>query len=350
MKKLDLYLAEQLDKCSNQVNQANLAIRMLIEFLPEHSLEKFSWHPWTAFSADNLKLLYKKQKNMKWLEGISLDRNILPELEQESSFDALFENVRKLGLYPDSRDVLDMCGALVKRSKKLEKITLHASFDDDTDRPTITSRELNDGATAPGLITTTIFGHLMPFETCQPMALKDFTLQKINLRYAADTYCQFVNFRNLKALRIFGCSGADSLFAQLCKATRLPDNLETLEFKHDDNPENDGLSALDGFLCLVSGVKVLTLDICYAKQMPDSAGIVRHGSTLKELNIHASRGDGEEEELVYDYEEFEKICKACTSIEQLSVAFPPTSLIRPNSDAFQAFEVGRKHLVYHDTS
>jgi hypothetical protein len=296
-------------------------------------------HPWTAFSADNLKLLYKKQKNMKWLEGISLDRNILPELEKETSFEGIFDNVRKLGLYPDSKDVLDMCAALVKRSKKLDKITLHASFEDDMDRPTISSRELNDSATGPGLITSSIFGHLMPFETCIPLNLRDFTLQKVNLRYAADTYCQFINFRNMKALRIFGCSGADSLFAQLCKATKLPECLETLEFKHDDNPENDGLSALDGFLTLVSGIKVLTLDMCYAKQMPAAAGIIRHGNTLKEVNIHASRGDGEEEELIYDFEDFENICKACTSIEQLSVAFPPTSLIRPNSDAFQAFEV-----------
>jgi len=81
LKKLDLYLAEHPEKCATLVNQANLAIRMLIEFLPEHQLEKFSWHPWTPFSADNLKLLYRKQKNMKWLEGISLDRNVLPELE-----------------------------------------------------------------------------------------------------------------------------------------------------------------------------------------------------------------------------------------------------------------------------
>jgi hypothetical protein len=42
MKKLDLYLADIADKCG-QANQANLAVRMLIEFLPEHSLDKFSW-------------------------------------------------------------------------------------------------------------------------------------------------------------------------------------------------------------------------------------------------------------------------------------------------------------------
>ena len=202
----------------------------------------------------------------------------------------------------------------------------------------IPSRELNDSSTGPGLITSTIFGHLQPFEKCTPLALRDLTLQKINLRYARDSYCQFIDFRSIKALRVFGCPGADSLFAELSKSQKLPERLETLEFKHDDNQENDALNALDGFLCLVSGIKVLTMDICYAKQLPSSSGITRHFKTLRELNMHGSRGDGEEEELVADFEDFEKICKTCTLIEQLSVAFPTTSLIRPNSDQFQAFE------------
>lgn len=191
-----------------------------------------------------------------------------------------------------------------------------------------------------GLITRTIFGHMQPFEKCKPLALRDLTMQKIHLRYAAETYCKVIDFRTIKALRVFGCSGADSLFAELSKSQKLPETLTTLEFKHDDNAENEALNALNGFLCLVSGLKVLTMDICYAKALPDAAGITRHARSLKELIVHASRGDGEEEELVYEFEEFEKICKACTHIEQLSVAFPATSVIREHSDQFLNFEVG----------
>lgn len=178
-----------------------------------------------------------------------------------------------------------------------------------------------------------------PFDKCTPLTLRDLTLQKIHLRYAADTYCKVIDFRTLKALRVFGCPGADSLFAELSKSQRLPEKLETLEVKHDDNQENDLLAALDGFLFLVSGAKVLTMDICYAKAMPAVNGITRQFKTLKELNVHASRGDGEEEELVYDYDDFEKICKNCTKIEQLSCAFPQTSIIRVPSEQFGAFEV-----------
>ncbi|KAF2422436.1 hypothetical protein EJ08DRAFT_640854 [Tothia fuscella] len=336
IRKMDLYLADQIDKC-NQIHQANFAIRMILEFLPENILEKFSWHPWSPFSSDNLILLYKKQQKMTWLEGISLDRNVLPELEHIPPFT---QNVRKLGLYPDSRDVLEFCGMLMRKTINPRKITLHASFEDENTGAStaISSRELNDTSTGPGLLTRTIFGHLMPFDKCKPLHLKDFTLQKINLRYAATTYAQFIDFRSISALRVFGCSGADSLFAELSKSQKLPEKLETLEFKHEDNPENDGLIALDGFLCLVSGIKVLTLDVCYAKTLPASAGIIRHGKTLREVNVHGSRGDGEEEEMVYELDDFLQICKACPGIEQLSMAFPNTSLIRPNSDAFSAFE------------
>ncbi|KAF2664515.1 hypothetical protein BT63DRAFT_379021 [Microthyrium microscopicum] len=338
IRKLDIYLADVPDKCTQQLQQANFSVRLLLEFLPENILEKFSWHPWSSFSSDNLKLLYRKQRNMRWLEAIALDKDVLEELENGRDFDAIFGNTRKLGLYPDSRPVLNMCGALVKRSPKVEKITLHASFDEDHEDTGIPGRELNDSPNGPGLITRTIFGHMQPFQDCKPLALRDLTLQKVNTRYAADTYCRVIDFRTLKALRIFGCAGADALFSELSKSAKLPGKLETLEFKHDDNAENEALSAFDDFLTLVSGLKVLTVDICYVKVLPEVGGITRHAKTLKELNVHASRGDGEEEELVYSFEDFEKITKACDLLEQLSVAFPATSVVRSSSESFIAYE------------
>jgi len=42
-----------------------------------------SWCPWTPFSTDNLLLLYKKQRRMKWLEVMDLDRDALPEIKKD---------------------------------------------------------------------------------------------------------------------------------------------------------------------------------------------------------------------------------------------------------------------------
>jgi hypothetical protein len=97
VRKLDLYLADVLDKC-NQQHQANFAIRMILELLPEDQLEKFSWHPWSPFSGDNLVLLYQKQKRMRWLESISLDRNVLEDLQKMPNIAQCFQEVRKIGL------------------------------------------------------------------------------------------------------------------------------------------------------------------------------------------------------------------------------------------------------------
>jgi hypothetical protein len=339
VRKLDLYLADVIDKC-NQQQQANFAIRMILELLPEDQLEKFSWSP---FSGDNLVLLYRKQKRMRWLESISLDRNVLEELQKIPNIAECFQEVRKIGLYPDSREVLDFCHFLLKNTadKKLEKITLHASFDELD--PSISMRELNDTVNEPGLLTSTIFSHMKSadrhFANCTPIALKEITLQKLHLRYAAETYCKIVDFQSIKSIRIFGCSGADAMFAELSRSTKLPDKLETLEFKHDDNAENDGLSAIDGFLCLVSGIKTLTLDLTYVKALPASAGIVRHSKTLKSLNVHASTGpESCDEELVYDYASFSQICKDSPLLEQVSVAFPGVSVIRSKNESFINFE------------
>ncbi len=337
IRQLDLYLADINDKC-NQLQQANFAVRMIIEFLPENTLEKLSWHPWSTFSADNLLLLYKKQRRMQWMEAIAMDRDVVPELEKLPDIDSIVQGVKKLGLYPDNREVLNLSHFLLKRTSKLDKLTLHASFEDH--EPPIPTRELNDSSTEPGLITRTIFSHMQPFSRCTPLALKELALQKINLRYAAQTYCKIINFSTVKLLRVCGCPGADALFAELSKSTALPEKLETLEFKHDDNPENDAMNALDGFLCLVSGIKTMTLDISYAKSLPAHGGIARHSKTLRELNVHASRGDSDDEELVFELEAFQQICKDCTKLEQLSAAFPSTSLIRANSESFTAFEVG----------
>jgi hypothetical protein len=338
VRKLDLYLADVLDKC-NQQHQANFAIRMILELLPEDQLEKFSWHPWSPFSGDNLVLLYQKQKRMRWLESISLDRNVLEDLQKMPNIAQCFQEVRKIGLYPDSREVLDFCHFLLRNTagRKLEKITLHASFDEMD--PSITMRELNDTVNEPGLLTSTMFSHMLPFAKCTPVALKEITLQKLHLRYAAETYCKLIDFQPIKSIRIFGCSGADAMFAELSKSTKLPDKLETLEFKHDDNAENDGLGAIDGFLCLVSGIKTLTLDLTYVKALPAAAGIIRHGKTLKSLNVHASTGpDSCDEELVYDYASFSDICKGCPLVEQVSVAFPGVSVIRSKNDSFANLE------------
>ena len=51
-----------------------------------------------------------------------------------------------------------------------------------------------------------------------------------------------------------------------------------------------------------------------------------------------------DDELVYDYLAFSQICKGCPLLEQISVAFPPVSVIRNKQDSFVNFEVSLFHV------
>lgn len=197
----------------------------------------------------------------------------------------------------------------------------------------------------PGALTSTIFSHMVPFEKCEPFQnLRFLRLHRINLRYCADTWCKIVNFHQIEALRIYQCPGADSLFGQLSRAANLPKKLNVLEFQHKDNSENEALLALDGFLCLVSGIRDLVIDLERVKNMPAAAGIARHGKTLEILNVHCSQestlvsSPEDVDELVWDADDFSKICQACIKLEQISCAWPQTSLIRSPPEEWRSFE------------
>ncbi|KAF2772455.1 hypothetical protein EJ03DRAFT_387566 [Teratosphaeria nubilosa] len=353
IRQIRLYLAKVRDTC-NQKQQAAFATRMILEFLPENTIEEFSWCPWEPFSADNLMLLYKRQRRLKWLEVMDLDRSILPALKKDTALQAdLFANARKLALYPENRETLDACQYFVEKTADvLEDLIIHANFDTHDLRDhspstdSVDPRELNDSATGPGLLMRKIFGHSQPFETATPLRnLKALRLHRINLRHCADTWCRVVDFQRVESLRLYQCPGVDSLLGQMSKAAQLPKQLKVLEFQHKDNAENEALIALDGFLCLVSGIRELVIDMVQVKHLPAAAGIARHGRTLESLNVHGSEScghltssDGEYDELVYDIDDFEKIAQSCVKLEQLSCAWPSTSLIRSPEAEWQAFE------------
>ena len=287
-------------------------------------------------------LLYRRQKKMKWLEAMDMDRPILPELKKNPAVeDGLFDNARTLALYPENRDSLDCAGYYVQKTKdKLEELIVHTRFlnidDDSPVRSNLTVREINDTATGPGLLTSTLFAHMLPFETCTPFQnLTSLRLHEVNLRYCADNWCKAIEFRKVQNLRVFHCPGVDALFGQLSRAAHLPKVLRVLELQHKDNSDQEALIALDGFLCLTSGLTDLLIDLTNVKSLPGVASIVRHGKTLETFNVHCTNkpassimGDvsSDAEELVFDTEDFEKLCSSAGELEQLSCAWPERAL------------------------
>lgn len=76
----------QIEDIVGAARQAQFTVRLLLDFLPNDILEKFSWHEWEPFSMDNWVLLMKKQKRLKAVEIEPVDRNFMRTYLRSSYF------------------------------------------------------------------------------------------------------------------------------------------------------------------------------------------------------------------------------------------------------------------------
>lgn len=110
IREVELYLtkrpADPVSPCSRCIRkkdtaplrQSNLTVRLMLELLPRNQLEIFRWHPWDPFGADNMALLLRRQKNLKWFGAIGLDKDWDEKLEKRFDLDGSLKRTRKLGL------------------------------------------------------------------------------------------------------------------------------------------------------------------------------------------------------------------------------------------------------------
>ena len=290
---------------------------------------------------ENWVLLMKKQKRLKAVEIESVDQNFMPELEKNPNLLTDLEGATSLHFYPDSLDRLKACQRVVETQAKFNELQLSSGFAYARQIPD----DLEDSSTRPGLLTRTIFSHMMPFETCTPMILKKLSIDNIDLRYAADTYMKFIKFSALESLVIGGCQGADAVFAQMSKPHLRPTKLKKIRWFHGEEPtETHALEAFDGLLEAISGLEILHVDVNHFNGLPNPTGIAHHGKTLQVLGIRSR--DTHSNPIKYESEQLDEICTACTELRQLSITFPSTSVSDAHpSPEFKQHLVGRRQLV-----
>ena len=290
---------------------------------------------------DNWVLLMKKQKRLKAVEIESVDRNFMPELDKNPSLLTDLQGATSLHFYPDSLDRLKACQRVVETQTKFNELQLSSGFAYAPQTPD----DLEDSSTRPGLLTRTIFSHMMPFETCTPMVLKKLSIDNIDLRYAADTYMKFIAFSALESLVIGGCQGADAVFAQMSKPHLRPTKLKKIRWFHGEEPtQTHALEAFDGLLEAINGLEILHVDIKHFNGLPSTTAIAHHGKTLQVLGIRSR--NAESNAIRYESEQLDEICSACTELRQLSCTFPSTSVsdAHPSSE-FKQHLVGRRQSV-----
>ena len=99
---------------------------------------------------------------MHLLEAMEMDCSFEECLKKGLNLDSVDEKTTELEFYPNSHDTLKFCRELFVRAKKLEKLFISTNFE-----ASDYHRLLNDSSTAPGLLTSTIFGHMQPFSKCK---------------------------------------------------------------------------------------------------------------------------------------------------------------------------------------
>ena len=279
----------------------------------------------------------KKQRRLKAVEIESVDRNFIPELEKNPSLLTDLAGATSLHFYPDTVDRLKACQKVAESQTKFNELQLSSGFAYAGHIPD----DLEDSSTRPGLLTRTIFSHMMPFETCTPMVLKKLSIDNIDLHYAADTYMKFIKFSALESLVIGGCQGADAVFAQMSKPHLRPNKLKKIRWFHcEETTIIHALEAFDGLLEAISGLEILHVDIKHFNGLPSPTAIAHHGKTLQVLGLRSRTSSSDT--IMYQSDQLDEICTACTELRQLAVTFPVTfvSDAHPSSE-FKTYLVSR---------
>ena len=150
-----------------------------------------SWTLRTLFSEDNYLLLHKKQRKMRYLHVVGLETGRPQENAVHAKMeaqDSIFTSCSTLGLYPARRSDMKICNLFLRKAKSAKRLTIYPQTQD-YDRRSL--RELHDSAASHGLLSKTLFAHMLPFEECTPLAhVTNLTLQDVHLRHCAQSYCR----------------------------------------------------------------------------------------------------------------------------------------------------------------
>ena len=299
------------------------------------------WSSYDEFSADNFVLLCKKQKNLKCIEVGVMKGSLTEALHAHPDLIKNLEQLHALDLYPETVDCLEACHKVIQSTPKLDQLLIESAA------TTINADgQWDDESNKPGLITSTLFKDKLPFQSCTPMSLKFLSLNRINLRWAAQTYMKVIQFPNLEELEIRCCLGADALFAEMSKPAKRPDKLECLTYVQaaDGRTLQYIQSSLENFLQSISTLKKLYVNFVDGNNLPKVEAICNHAGTLKSLILHSSHLSVGSflSYRTYSKEYFARLCKECTKLEQLAIALPANNVLEENfSDNFLEYLVSQ---------
>lgn len=299
--------------------RAQFTVGLILERLPPNILEIFSWQAWEPCSVDNFLLLCKKQKSLRVIDIGPMDRELSPVLEKHPQIFNELSQLHSVDMYPDTLDRLKVCQKVLKDKPRVEYLCISNSFDYSNEDPD----DLHDSSTRPGLLSRTLFSHMMPFDRCDPLILKNLDMDTIELRYAAETWLKLIKFSSLERLEIRNCAGAEAVWAKLSKPHLQPSGLKSLRWMDDYTVEPHALEAFEGFLEALPGLETLDVVVNKMRALPKVAAITHHRKTLVSLSVHSQQNNTTVHE--YSDEDFSRICDQCIELRQCKQNHPTST-------------------------
>ena len=168
---------ESLVKSIRIADQAQNTLCLILERLPESTLECFEWLINRPLSVSTLLLLCRKQKRLANLCLMTTEGPLFPELEKNPDIFREMTSLSSLYMCPNTFDMLQACGKLVHDSSNVQDLMTTNDFRASNS----TLDDMDDFYTHPGLYTRTMFNHFQPFDRCMPLVPKHLGLERINL-------------------------------------------------------------------------------------------------------------------------------------------------------------------------
>ena len=270
-------------------------------------------------------LLCKNQKRLKRLEVGPFDGSIKDALQRHPNLIKDLTQLDNLDLYPNDMDCLEACHRILKDTPRLKKLLVDYCYEHARPAPGLS---WEDKSNEPGVITSTLFRDKMPFQACTPMTLKVLTLFKANLRWIGQTYMRVIAFPALEELQVRECFGADAIFAEMAKPAKRPTKLKELAFAHVDGQGHQYIqSSLESFLQSIGSIEKLCIILLEGASLPKVEAVCHHAAQLVELTLYSSKTQVYVSESIYAKDDFARICRECTKLQQLAIGCPKTNAL-----------------------
>lgn len=228
------------------------------------------------------------------------------------------QDVEALILPSRIEGVEDLVGyhELIKRAGKLSDLSLRTYLTKNKDF----NKLYQEKAQADGLLLKTLFGHIAPFGQLPALRLDRLDLWKTHLQHATPKLTTVVDFKMLRILNLWECSGADTLLCTLMATENVPP-LQYLSYCGAALTP----ALIERFLKSFTGLT--TLRVKYNAKavgsMFDLACLETHGQSLDRLVLHLL-GDAEADQgpTPLSSAEVSLLCKYCTELREVALTLP----------------------------